>query len=328
MNEPKVRRIGVLTSGGDAPGMNTAVCAVFRTARSLGIECVGVMRGYNGLISGDMHVLTVKELSGMMGRGGTVLYTARSEEFRTAEGRQRAYDNCRFAGLDGLITIGGDGTFRGALELHKLGMPVIGIPATIDNDIASTSYTIGYDTSCNTIIECIDRLSDTMQSHERCSVVEVMGRRAGYLAIYAGVSAGAAAILIPEREIDFEHDVVERIRASKLNGRTHFTVIVAEGAPISTDEVAKRIHDETGIGTRITILGHLQRGGAPLARDRVTAVRMGYRAVNLLAEGRHGLVLGMYGQELRNIDIEEALSMSKTIDSEMFGVADDVAGVL
>ena len=327
MDDSKVRRIGVLTSGGDAPGMNTAVCAVFRTARSLGIECVGVMRGYNGLISGDMHVLTIKELSGLMGRGGTVLYTARSEEFRTAAGRQRAFDNCRFAGLDGLITIGGDGTFRGALELHKLGMPVIGIPATIDNDVASTSYTIGYDTACNTIIECIDRLSDTSQAHERCSVVEVMGRRAGYLALYAGLSAGAAAILLPERETDFERDVVERIRASKLNGRTHFTVIVAEGASMSTHEVAKRIQDETGIVTRITILGHLQRGGSPLARDRVTAVRMGCRAVNLLAEGRSGLVLGMYGQELRDIGIEEALSMTKTIDSELFGVADAVAGV-
>ena len=327
MDDSKVRRIGVLTSGGDAPGMNTAVCAVFRTARSLGIECVGVMRGYNGLISGDMHVLTIKELSGLMGRGGTVLYTARSEEFRTSAGRQRAFDNCRFAGLDGLITIGGDGTFRGALELHKLGMPVIGIPATIDNDVASTSYTIGYDTACNTIIECIDRLSDTSQAHERCSVVEVMGRRAGYLALYAGLSAGAAAILLPERETDFERDVVERIRASKLNGRTHFTVIVAEGASMSTHEVAKRIQDETGIVTRITILGHLQRGGSPLARDRVTAVRMGCRAVNLLAEGRSGLVLGMYGQELRDIGIEEALSMTKTIDSELFGVADAVAGV-
>ena len=327
MNETKVRRIGVLTSGGDAPGMNTAVCAVFRTARSLGIECVGVLRGYNGLISGDMHILTMKELSGMMGRGGTALYTARSEEFRTEAGRQRAFENCRFAGLEGLITIGGDGTFRGALELHRLGMPVIGIPATIDNDVASTAYTIGYDTSCNTIIECIDRLSDTSQSHERCSVIEVMGRRAGYLALYAGLSAGAAAILIPEREIDFERDVIERIRASKLNGRTHFTVIVAEGASMSTDEVAKRIHEETGIDTRVSILGHLQRGGAPLARDRVTAVRMGYRAVHLLAEGQKGIVLGMYGQELRNIDIEEAISMKKTIDSELFSVADAVAGV-
>ena len=327
MNETKVRRIGVLTSGGDAPGMNTAVCAVFRTARSLGIECVGVMRGYNGLISGDMHILTMKELSGMMGRGGTALYTARSEEFRTEAGRQRAFENCRFAGLEGLITIGGDGTFRGALELHRLGMPVIGIPATIDNDVASTAYTIGYDTSCNTIIECIDRLSDTSQSHERCSVIEVMGRRAGYLALYAGLSAGAAAILIPEREIDFERDVIERIRASKLNGRTHFTVIVAEGASMSTDEVAKRIHEETGIDTRVSILGHLQRGGAPLARDRVTAVRMGYRAVHLLAEGQKGIVLGMYGQELRIIDIEEAISMKKTIDSELFSVADAVAGV-
>jgi 6-phosphofructokinase 1 len=204
-----VERIGVLTSGGDAPGMNAAIRAVVRTAISFGIECVGIRRGYQGLIAGEMFPMDSKSVNGLTERGGTILYTARSDDFRTPAGQQRAADNCRYMGIEGLVTIGGDGTFRGAGDLSKFGVSVVGIPATIDNDIACTSYTIGYDTACNTAIESIDKLRDTMKSHERCSVIEVMGRHAGHLALYVGIAAGATSILIPEKEIDFKRDIVE-----------------------------------------------------------------------------------------------------------------------
>ena len=243
-----VKRIGVLTSGGDAPGMNAAIRSVVRASMHMGIECLGIRRGFNGLITGDITSMDFVQTSGLIGRGGTVLYTARSEEFKTDEGRKKAANTCKLFGLEGIVGIGGDGTYRGLLEFsNQEGVAVVGVPGTIDNDIACTEYTIGYDTACNTALEAIDRLKDTMQSHERCSVVEVMGRHAGHLALYVGVACGATAVLIPEKEIDFERDVVEPIRAARLAGRTHFMVIVAEGVGSSYD-VAAKIKEYTGPG--------------------------------------------------------------------------------
>ena len=227
--ENKIRRIGVLTSGGDAPGMNAAVRAVARTAIACGMECIGIRRGWQGLITSDFVQLDAASVGHILSRGGTILYTARSEDFMSEKGRKRAVSTCKMLGIDGIVAIGGDGTFRGALELSRLGISTVGVPATIDNDIGCTNYTIGFDTACNTAIDCIDRLRDTMQSHERCSVVEVMGRNAGFLALYVGIAVGATAVLVPERELDFERDVVERIRNARLAGSTHFMIVVAEG---------------------------------------------------------------------------------------------------
>jgi 6-phosphofructokinase 1 len=310
-----VRRIGLMTSGGDAPGMNAAIRAVVLTALHLGIECIGIRRGYNGLITGDMAPMSAGEVSGIERWGGTILFTARSPEFLTKKGQKRAVDNCRFRGLDGLVIIGGDGSYKGALELSRQGIPVIGIPGTIDNDIGCTTYTIGFDTACNTAIDAVDKLEDTMQSHERCSVVEVMGRRAGHIALNVGISAGATVTMIPEIEIDFNKDVIDRIRSAQLEGHTHFTVIVAEGAA-SAHIVAEKIKETTGIDTRVTTLGHIQRGGSPLVRDRVTASRMGYRAVRLLADGVYNRIICMNGEKCVDYDIEEALQMTKGFDED------------
>ncbi len=288
--DKKIKRIGVLTSGGDAPGMNAAVRAVVRTAIANGIECVGIRRGWQGLINSDFVMLTRESVGHILSRGGTILYTARSEEFMTEKGRLKAVATCKMLGLDGVVAIGGDGTFRGALELSRLGVPVVGVPATIDNDVGCTNYTIGFDTACNTAIDCIDKLRDTMQSHERCSVVEVMGRNAGFLALYVGIAVGATTVLVPERPIDFQKDVVERIQDSRLAGNTHFMIVVAEGVG-SAVEIGKRIHDAVGMDPRVTVLGHIQRGGAPNARDRETATRMGYYAVNAFVEGRGNSII-------------------------------------
>lgn len=318
-----VKRIGVLTSGGDAPGMNAAIRAVVRTAISFGIECVGIRRGYAGLIAGDMFPMTAKDVNGLTERGGTILYTARSKEFMTEEGQKRAADNCRYMGIGGLVTIGGDGTFRGARELSKFGVSVVGIPATIDNDIACTTYTIGYDTACNTAIESIDKLRDTMKSHERCSVIEVMGRNAGHLALYVGIAAGATSVLIPEKEINFEKDVVDKIRQARLRGRTHFTIIVAEGAG-SANDVAEQVKAETGIDTRVTVLGHVQRGGRPLVRDRVIATRMGYHAVEVLAEGKTNRIVTYLNDKCADVDIDEGLEMHKGIEEDVYSILDAI----
>lgn len=318
-----VKRIGVLTSGGDAPGMNAAIRAVVRTAISFGIECVGIRRGYAGLIAGDMFPMTAKDVNGLTERGGTILYTARSKEFMTEDGQKRAADNCRYMGIGGLVTIGGDGTFRGARELSKYGVSVVGIPATIDNDIACTTYTIGYDTACNTAIESIDKLRDTMKSHERCSVIEVMGRNAGHLALYVGIAAGATSVLIPEKEINFEKDVVDKIRQARLRGRTHFTIIVAEGAGAAND-VAERVKAETGIDTRVTVLGHVQRGGRPLVRDRVIATRMGYHAVEVLAEGKTNRIVAYLNDKCVDVDVDEGLEMHKGIEEDVYSILDAI----
>ena len=326
MDKGKIKRIGVLTSGGDAPGMNAAVRSVVRSASSLGIECLGIRRGYNGLISGDIEKLGPESVSRIINRGGTVLYTARSEEFRTEQGRKKAAEVCRLFGIDGLVAIGGDGTFRGLLEFSKYGIATVGVPATIDNDIACTDYTIGFDTAANTAIEAVDRLRDTMQSHERCSVVEVMGRNAGHLALYVGLASGATAVLVPEKPFDFERDVAERIRIARINGKTHFMIIVAEGAG-SAMTIGDKIHEELGVDTRVTILGHIQRGGAPSARDRVTATSMGFHAVNILVKGSTNKVVCDRAGKTSDIDIAEALSMKKGLDEDEYSVLEAVTGI-
>lgn len=326
MDKGKIKRIGVLTSGGDAPGMNAAVRSVVRSASSLGIECLGIRRGYNGLISGDIEKLGSESVSRIINRGGTVLYTARSEEFRTEQGRKKAAEVCRLFGIDGLVAIGGDGTFRGLLEFSKYGIATVGVPATIDNDIACTDYTIGFDTAANTAIEAVDRLRDTMQSHERCSVVEVMGRNAGHLALYVGLASGATAVLVPEKPFDFERDVAERIRIARINGKTHFMIIVAEGAG-SAMTIGDKIHEELGVDTRVTILGHIQRGGAPSARDRVTATSMGFHAVNILVKGSTNRVVCERAGKTSDIDIAEALSMKKGLDEDEYSVLEAVTGI-
>ncbi len=310
-----VRRIGVLTSGGDAPGMNAAVRSVVRAAISMDIDVVGIRRGWNGLINGDIVRLDEKSVAHIINRGGTMLYTARSEEFMTEAGQQKAVNTCKLLGLDGIVAIGGDGTFRGALALSKYGISVVGIPGTIDNDIACTDYCIGFDTAANTAIECIDKLRDTMQSHERCSVVEVMGRNAGHLALYVGLAVGATALLIPENKGSFDTEVIEKIRTARLNGFTHFMVVVAEGAGSAFD-VAKRIKDEIAIDPRVTVLGHVQRGGTPSGRDRVNATRMGYRAVEILAEGKTNRLIGIRNGKMCDVDIEKGLAETKGIDAE------------
>lgn len=333
-NEKKsaVRRIGVLTSGGDAPGMNAAVRAVVRTALYLGIEVVGIRRGWQGLINGDMYKMTAADVSRIINKGGTILYTARSDEFRTKEGRKKAYNNCRLFGLDGIVAIGGDGTFAGALALSsEYPISVVGIPGTIDNDIGCSHYSIGYDTAANTAIEAIDKIRDTMQSHERCSVIEVMGHRAGNLALYVGIATGATAVLVPEEPWDFEADVAEKIRGARLAGRTHFMVIVAEGAKRRSDgtldnevvgngsaaeQVADQVRTELGLDPRVTVLGHLQRGGAPSARDRVTATRMGYTAVMTLAAGKTNRVIVRQNGELMDIDMVEGLKLKNRLSDE------------
>jgi 6-phosphofructokinase 1 len=320
MHDNVLNRIAVLTSGGDAPGMNAAIRGVARTAHANGIEVYGVKRGYNGLTNGDMRQLGVQDVNGISCQGGTMLYTARSPEFMTDEGVERAAKVCKYNGIDAVVVIGGDGSFRGLRDLSKHGVATVGIPGTIDNDIGCTNYTIGFDTAANTAIEAIDKLNDTMQSHERCSVVEVMGRNAGHLAVYVAIACGACAVLVPERPFDFERDVSDKIRKGRLNGRTHFIVIVAEGIG-AADKIAERIEHETGMDVRVTVLGHIQRGGRPTARDRVTASRMGRHAVELLLAGRINRIVGIRDGELQDQDIDEALSQKRDLQETMYETA-------
>lgn len=321
-----VKRIGVLTSGGDAPGMNACVRAVVRTALYRGIECYGIRRGWNGLIHGDIVKLDEKSVAHIINRGGTILYTARSKEFMTEEGQRKAVSTCKFLGLDGIVAIGGDGTFRGAQAISKYGISVVGIPGTIDNDISCTNYCIGFDTAANTAIECIDKLRDTMQSHERCSVVEVMGRNAGYLAMYVGLATGATAVLVPEEPIDFDRDVIEKIRQARLNGFTHYMIVVAEGAG-SAAEIARKIKEEIDLDPRVTVLGHIQRGGTPSARDRVNATKMGYCAVEILRQGKTGRIICTQNGMLTDIDIDEGLAKKKSIQQGEVDVFQAMTGI-
>ena len=322
--DKQIRRIGVLTSGGDAPGMNALIRSVVRSASANDISVLGIRRGYSGLINGDIIEMGARSVDGIIRKGGTMLYTARCKEMLTEEGLQKAADTCRYLGIDGLICCGGDGTFRGAQALSRKGVPCIGVPGTIDNDIGCSDYTIGFDTACNTAIECIDKLRDTMQSHERCSVVEVMGRRAGHLALQVGCAVGATAICLPERQLDFDTEIVERMRIGRIKGRNHHIILVAEGYG-SAQEVADQIHEATGIDTRVTILGHIQRGGSPSAMDRVMATRMGYAAVRALMEGKTNRVVVSDNNIVTDIDIEEGLAQSKDLNQCLFEAQQTVA---
>ncbi len=312
------KTIGVLTSGGDAPGMNAAVRAVVRAAINKGHRMMGIRRGYEGLLNGEIEEMKLRSVSEIIHRGGTVLYTARCEEFKTEEGLRKGVEMCHKMGIDGLVVIGGDGSFKGARNLSNAGIPCIGIPGTIDNDIASTEYTIGFDTAVNTVVESVDRLRDTSQSHERCSVVEVMGRRAGHIA------CGAIATLIPERPHDLDRDVVSRMRATLKTGKHHFIVIVAEGVG-NTQEICNYIQEKTGIETRLTVLGHVQRGGTPTAKERVHASVMGVRAVELLEQGKGNRVVGIQNNRIVDYDINEALDMVKDIDEYLYKVAYEIS---
>ena len=319
-----MKSIAVLTSGGDAPGMNPAVRAVVRTACQRGIKVYGVDRGYTGLINGDIHEMNLRSVSDIITRGGTILYSARCPEFKTEEGLQKAGATCKKFGIDGMVIIGGDGSFRGARDLSLRGIPCIGLPGTIDNDISCTDYTIGYDTCLNTIVQMVDRIRDTSESHDRCTVVEVMGLGAGYLALEAGIAVGATSIIVPEVEYDIERDVIARIREFQQTGKKHFIVIVAEGVG-GTAEIAKKIEAETGVESRATILGHVQRGGSPTVRDRIMASQMGSRAVDLLTQGIGNRVVGIRDNKIVDFDIFEALKMTKTIDMKDYELAHEIS---
>lgn len=318
-----MKKIGVLTSGGDAPGMNAAVRAVVRAAIHKGMEVVGIYRGYNGLINGDIRPLDERSVSDIIQRGGTVLYTARCLEFKERAGVLKAKQTCIENGIEGIVVIGGDGSFRGAADLSAEGILCIGLPGTIDNDIAMTEYTIGYDTAMNTAMELIDKLEDTASSHDRCSVVEVMGRRAGYIALNTGIACGATAIFTSEMPYDIEN-VVKKINASRATGKNHFIVVVSEGVG-NTQEIAKEIEERTGIESRVTILGHVQRGGSPTLRDRVEASKMGYYAVQLLEQGIGNRVVGLKQGEVVDVDIQEALKMKKAFPADLYKMADEIS---
>lgn len=322
--ETSVKKIGVLTSGGDAPGMNAAIRAVVRTGVYYGLEVVGIRRGYDGLIGGEFEQLDARSVSAIMQRGGTMLQTARCPEMKTPEGVAKAVNVAKVLGLDGLVVIGGDGSFMGAKVLCEAGLPTIALPGTIDNDISCSEYTIGYDTCVNTVMEAVDRLRDTMQSHDRCSVIEVMGRAAGYIALESGIACGADVVLIPEKEWNFDEDVLRPILESKQRGKRHAIVIVAEGIG-GAAEMAKEIEAKTGIESRATILGHVQRGGSPTVRDRVVASEMGAKAVELLLEGKQNRIVCMQNSVVTDVDIEEGLAMQKTISPHMIELAKKLA---
>ena len=307
------KRIGVLTSGGDAPGMNAAIRSVVRSAISRGIEVMGIFCGYKGLIENDMKLLSERDVSNILNHGGTMLYSARCDEFKEAEGIAKAVENCKKNGIDGIVCLGGDGTFRGATDLSRQGIPCIGIPCTIDNDISATDYTIGYDTAKNTVIEMVDRLRDTCESHARCNVVEVMGRHAGYIPVECGIAAGATGIAIPEIPFDKEK-LISDIKRLSANGKRNFIVMVSEGmgkgfSQTLTDEIEER----TGIETRLAVLAHVQRGGSPSCTDRVIATRMGYRAVDQLLAGRYNEVVCYTRGNIHVSEMEYAFTFDRIV---------------
>ena len=318
-----MKKIAVLTSGGDAPGMNAAVRAVVRTALNAGIEVYGVIRGFNGLINDELIPLDLRSVSNTLQQGGTKLYTARCLEFKELEYQQKAADICRKHGIDGVVVCGGDGSFRGAQKLSKQGINCIGIPCTIDNDIGCCEYTIGYDTATNTVVDMVDKLRDTCASHDRCSVVEVMGRHAGWLALGAGIATGATSILVPEVPYDFQKDIVDRMNYTKSLGKHHFIVMVAEGIG-DVEQLARDIESATGVETRATVLGHVQRGGRPSARDRILASQMGYYAAHLLMEGKTERVVAVNNNTLMDYDIDEALAIRKPFKNQLFQMASEI----
>ena len=323
--ESKIKKIGVLTSGGDAPGMNAAIRSVVRTAISkYGMEVKGILRGYAGLIDDELIDMDYHAVCDIIHHGGTILYTARCKEMMTEEGQKRAAEVCKKHGIEGLVVIGGDGSFRGAQKLSALGINTIGVPGTIDLDIACTEYTIGFDTAINTAMECIDKIRDTSTSHERISIVEVMGRKAGYIALYTGIAGGAEDILINERYDGDESAIIEHIKRCQEEGRRHHIIVNAEGIGDSY-AMAKRIQAATGIETRATVLGHIQRGGTPTCKDRVYASMMGSVAVDLLALGQSNRVVAYKNGTYTDFDIEDALAMSKDVNEYMFETAVQLA---
>jgi 6-phosphofructokinase 1 len=323
-----MKKIGVLTSGGDAPGMNAAVRAVVRSACAMGMDVVGFRKGYFGLLTNMYEDMGPRSVSDILHRGGTILQSARCPEFKNSEAVNRAVENAKALGIEGLVVIGGDGSFRGARDLSLAGLPTVGIPGTIDNDIACTEYTIGFDTALNTVQDAIDKIRDTCRSHDRCSVVEVMGRDAGYIAVNVGIACGAEAVIIPEKDFDFKKDILSEIKAGIKRGKEQHLIIVAEGVTkdnMSAIKMAERIEEETGIETRATILGHIQRGGNPTVKDRVTASRMGVAAVDLLNQGLGNRIVAIQGDKIIDYDILEGLNMHKNLDNELVGVAEILA---
>ncbi len=329
----KIKTIGVLTSGGDAPGMNAAIRSVVRTAHFSGLVVKGVLRGYKGLLEKTIIDMPLRSVSGTLQSGGTILHTARSPEFREDAGVELAKQNCIEMGIDGLVVIGGDGSFRGARDLSLKGIPCIGIPCTIDNDISCTDYTIGFDTAVNTVVEIVDKLRDTSQSHNRCSIVEVMGNNCGDIALYTGLGCGAEAVIIPEVRHDLERDVLHEMREALQKGKTHFIIIVSEGVTgerakhrkMDAFQLAQYIEEKTGVETRTTVIGYIQRGGKPSAKDRFVGSMMGSYAVKLLKNGIGNRVVVMRNNKLMDYDILEALSMNKTIDFEVLQTLNEIS---
>ena len=316
----EVKTIGVLTSGGDAPGMNASIRAVVRTAINKGMKVKGIMRGYAGLLQEEIVDMDGTSVADTIGRGGTILYTARCPEFTTVEGQKKGAEICKKHGIDGLVVIGGDGSYRGAGKLSALGVNTVGLPGTIDLDIACTDYTIGFDTAINTAMEAIDKVRDTSTSHERCSIIEVMGRHAGSIALWCGIANGAEDILLPERYDGNEQMLINRIIENRKRGKKHHIIINAEGIGHSAS-MARRIEAATGLETRATILGYMQRGGAPTCKDRVYASIMGSKAVELLAEGKTNRVVAYKHGEFVDFDIQEALSMTKDIPEDQYEIS-------
>ncbi|MCR4691522.1 MAG: 6-phosphofructokinase [Lachnospiraceae bacterium] len=320
MADNKIKTIGILTSGGDAPGMNAAIRAVARKALGNGVKVKGIKKGYQGLLNEEIMDMEKKDVSDTIQRGGTILGTARCSEFRTLEGQQKGAEICRKHGIDGIVVIGGDGSYRGAQALSKQGINTIGIPGTIDLDIACTDYTIGFDTAINTAMQAIDKVRDTSSSHERCSIIEVMGRNAGYIALWCGVANGAEDILLPEKYDYNEQAIINNIIDNRKKGKTHHIIINAEGIGHSTS-MARRIEAATGIETRATILGYMQRGGNPTCKDRFYASIMGAMAADIICEGKTNRVIGHRGGKFLDFDIDEALAMQKEIDEYEYEVS-------
>ncbi len=311
-----MKTIGVLTSGGDAPGMNAAIRAVVRKAIYHGRRIYGIYGGYAGLINGDMKELDLGSVGDIIHRGGTILYTARSEEFKTEEGQLKAIANLKKHGIEGLVVIGGEGTYKGAEALTKRGFPCVAVPGTIDNDIPGTQFTIGFDTALNTVIDAIDKIRDTATSHERTFIIEVMGRSAGHIALWAGLSGGAESILVPEEPFNIE-EVVERLVQGNKRGKKHSIIIVAEGVG-SAVKIGKKIKEATEFDTRITVLGHIQRGGSPTASDRVLASRLGAYAVDLLLQNKSGRAVGIVNNKIVDYEISDAFKKGQSIDKDLF----------
>lgn len=316
-----MKRIGVLTSGGDAPGMNAAIRAVVRTAIAEDMEIYGIQRGYEGLINGEIHRMDISSVGDIIHRGGTILRTARSERFLTPEGFRRALDMVENFDLEGLVIIGGDGSLSGGLELSKAGVPVMGLPGTIDNDLAYTDFTIGFDTAVNTVLGAIGNIRDTSSSHERTTVVEVMGRNCGDIALYAGLAGGAETVLIPEVDADIT-SICKKVIVGKNRGKVHSLIVRAEGVKITSQELAKILEERTGIETRVVVLGYVQRGGSPTAKDRMLASQVGYRAVQLLKEDSRSRAIGISGNQIVDMDLEEALAMQRMADTSLIRLAE------